>query len=75
MELLVIRGSFEMKINQTKKISDKDGDWIILVDYGSDGIVVKGQYKTPEEVIKNLGGYGGEPETIVKLPDFNFTTG
>lgn len=62
-----------MKINQMDKIDDDKGDWIILVDYGCEGICVKGQYSTPEEAIKNLGGAGGSPETIVRLPDFNIT--
>lgn len=62
-----------MKINQSTKIDDKKGDWIILTDYGSEGISVASQHKTPEDAIKNLSGTSGYPQTIVKLPDFNFT--
>ena len=61
-----------MKINQSTKIDDKKGDWIILTDYGSEGFVVHGQYKTPEEAIKNLDSSCGSPQTIVKLPEFTF---
>jgi len=61
-----------MKINQSEKIDDKKGDWIILNDYGSEGLVVHGQYKAPEEAIKNLTSSCGAPQTIVKLPDFLF---
>ena len=65
----------DMKINQIPTIDDKKGDWIILADYGSEGLCVLGQYKTPEEAIKNLGGAGGVPQAIVKLPDFTFSCG
>lgn len=65
-------GGEMMKINRMTKIDDKKGDWIILSDYGSEGIIVAGQFKTPEEAVKNLGGYGGEPQAIVKLVEFTF---
>ena len=61
-----------MKINQIDKIDDKKGDWIILTDYGMEGISVTGQYKTPEEAVKNLGR-DCSAQSIVKLPDFNFS--
>ena len=61
-----------MKINQMSKIDDKKGDWLILTDYGSEGISVTSQHKTPEEAIKNMGGHGGAGQTIVKLVDFTF---
>lgn len=61
-----------MKINQTTKIDNKKGDWIILNDYGSEGFSVAGQYKTPEDAIQNLSGSAGFPQAIVLLPDFNF---
>lgn len=63
-----------MKINQMTKIDDKKGDWLILTDYGTEGIAVTSQHKTPEDAIKNLGGLGGDAQAIVKLVDFQFTT-
>jgi len=60
-----------MKLNKSDKISDDGGDWLILIDYRSEGFSVKGQYDTPEEAILNLGS--DFPETIVKLPEFEFS--
>lgn len=62
-----------MKINQSQKIDDKKGDWIILTDYGSEGFSVTSQHKTPEEAIKGLGEMIGDPQTIVRLAEFSFS--
>jgi len=62
-----------MKINQIDKIDNEKGDWIILTDYGSEGLSVSGQYKSPDEAIVNLSGSVGYPQVLLYLPDFSFT--
>lgn len=63
-----------MKINRTSKIDDDGGDWLILTDWGSDGMSVTSQHESPEEALKFLGSdSGGSPQAIVKLSDFKFS--
>ncbi len=62
-----------MKINHIAKIDEKKGDWLILADYGREGLVVTSQHKTAEDAIKNLGQSCGSPQAIVKLVDFTFS--
>ena len=62
-----------MKINQSTRIDNKKGDWVVLNDFGSEGFTVHDQYKTPEEAIKGMSSSTGCPQTIVKLIEFTFT--
>lgn len=62
-----------MKINQIHAISEDGGNWIILTEYGSEGIAVSSQHETPEDAIKHLGENGGGAQAIVLLPDFKFS--
>jgi hypothetical protein len=62
-----------MKINHIEAIDPKKGDYIILVDYHTEGIRVYGQYKTLEDAIMNLGNSQGSPDAIVRLVEFNIT--
>lgn len=62
-----------MRICQSSKFDEKKGEWCILNDYGTEGLSVHGQYKTPEEAIKNLDGSCSCPQVIVHLVDFNFS--
>ncbi len=61
-----------MKINQTTKFDNKAGDFVVLTDYGSEGLSVQSQHKTPEEAIRALSSTVGAPQVIVKLVDFQF---
>jgi len=58
-----------MKINLIEKIDSNGGDFIVLVDYGSEGLVVGGQYPGVKEAVLSLAGGGGLNKTIVYLPD------
>lgn len=59
-----------MKINQINTINNNAGDWLILSDYGTDGVAIWGQYKTPEDAFKHLDST--IPQAILFLPDFKF---
>lgn len=59
-----------MKINNIKSIDEKKGNFLIITDYGREGLSVTSQHKTAMEAIKHFGS--GEPQAILLLPDFNF---
>lgn len=59
-----------MKFNQIKKIGSDAGDYIILTDYGYEGLSVYGQYTSLEEALSNIGRTGND-QAIVKLINFN----
>jgi len=50
----------------------EQGNWIILTDYGSEGLSVSGQYKSPDEAIVKLSGSIGYPQGLLYLPDLSF---
>jgi len=58
----------EIALTGISRISDDSGRYLLLVDYGSEGLSVFGQFKTAEDAIKVLlqGGYGGAA-AIVKI--------
>ena len=62
-----------MIMNNITKIDPEAGEFILLSDLGSEGLVVHDQYTTIEAAIKNLGGYGGEPQAIVRLVEVDIS--
>ncbi len=61
-----------MKLNKIDSIDPKGGDWLVLTDYGTEGIAVTSQHKRVEEAILALGEHGTGSEAIVLLPDLSF---
>ncbi len=62
-----------MKINKIDKIDSKKGDYILLSDFGSEGIAVSGQYKDIEAAVLGLGNDCSSSQAIVKLVDIYFS--
>lgn len=60
-----------MKFNQSDKIDNDGGDWVVLNDYGSEGFTVDGQYKTSEEAISSFSSSACAPQILLKLPSFS----
>ncbi len=57
-----------MILNGIDKIDNDGGDYLVLCDYGMEGLSVRVQAKTLEDVIHWIaGGRAGEPTAIVKL--------
>lgn len=57
-----------MTFNGISKINGDLGDYILLRDYGQEGMAVGGQYATLDEAMSDLcSGEGTSPATIVKL--------
>ena len=53
------RGGSSMTLNGIEKIKDEGGDFIVLVDYGCEGLSVWSQHETAKEAIKSLASYVG----------------
>ena len=57
-----------MIFNGSSRIKDNGGDYLVLVDYGSEGLSVSHQFHTHTDALgwmaKNNTGY---PNTLVKL--------
>ncbi len=52
----------------TDTLDPEKGEYIILCDYGAEGISVRSQAPNLEEAIKQISqSYGGEPTVLVKL--------
>lgn len=56
-----------MVINKIDKIKEKDGDYIVIQDLGSEGLNISSQHKTLEEAIKGLSETYNSQYAIVKL--------
>ena len=62
-------------MNGISKIDDTAGDFVILCDYGTEGIAVVQQCPTAESAAKwVMLNNGGSPLAVVKLVDFSITT-
>jgi hypothetical protein len=65
----------KMKLNGISKIDDTAGDFVILCDYGMEGIAVVQQCPTAESAAKwMMLNNGGSPLAVVKLVDFSITS-
>lgn len=55
-------------LNSIRRIVEHDGDYIVLVDYGIENLVVLGQAPTLEDCMKVITNNStGSPTSIVKL--------
>ena len=59
-----------MILNASSKISDDGGDYIVLADYGTEGISVAHQFTTLQEALQVFGGGAYDCLTLVKLVRF-----
>jgi len=59
-----------MIFNQINQIDNQKGDYIIMTDYGFEGLRVHSQHHSIEEAISNIGGNGCS-QAILKLVKFN----
>ena len=57
----------EMKLNGMHKIDDAKGQYIVLVDYGSAGISVMGQYERLDQAVSDALKSSGGDVAIVQL--------
>ena len=64
-----------MKINKIDNIDDLGGDWLVLTDYGVEGISVTSQHERVEEAILALGDSGSGNQAIVLLPNLTLVVG
>jgi len=55
------------------KIDSDGGKWLVLVDYGSEGIGVVGQFDRIAEAVLALPGTMGSMAAIVMLPDIHLS--
>jgi hypothetical protein len=58
-----------MTLNNIERIDDDAGDFVVIDDYGIEGLSVSSQHKTLIEAISSLGQYGS-PQAILKLVKF-----
>ncbi len=56
-----------IELHGIEKIDEKKGDYLILTDYGSDGMGITSQHKTLDEAVTSVERDGGSPQSIVKL--------
>ena len=57
-----------MLLNGIKSVDNNAGDYVVLADYGSEGLVVVKQEKTCQEAIGwMVGNSYGQPMCLVKL--------
>jgi len=59
-----------MKINNIESIDETKGKFLIVTDYGCEGLSITSQHESAMEAIKNYGN--GDSQAILLLPDFNF---
>ena len=63
-----------MKLNGISKIKEEAGEYIVLTDYGMEGISVSHQAKTAAEAVTwALSSGYGSPHTVVKLVSIDAT--
>ena len=60
-----------MKLNGIKKIDESKGRYIVLVDYGTEGIVVDAQAESLEEAVQHALSCTHGPCSIVQLSEVN----
>ena len=60
-----------MKLNGIKKIDESKGRYIVLVDYGPEGIAVDEQYENLGEAVQHALAYTDGPCSIVQLVEVN----
>jgi len=60
-----------MKLNTINSISENKGDFLLLVDYGCEGIAVVAQRESLEEIIKEFGGDWSGNKAVLKLVDID----
>lgn len=58
-----------MKFSNTKKIKVDGGDYIVLVDYGIEGIAVRSQHDTLQDALLDIP-HSGDECAIVRLVEF-----
>ena len=63
-----------MKINHIPEISNQKGDWLVITDYGCEGLAITSQHKTVEGAVLELSVTPSRPNAILYLPDVNITT-
>ena len=57
-----------MKLNGISKIDNEGGDYLVLTDYGQEGLSVTHQCDTPEEAAKYMMESDlGSPQAVVKV--------
>lgn len=63
-----------MKINAIEKIANDSGDYLLFVDYGSDGLQVVEQWDDPKDALMSaLSGSWGGPCAVLKVVEFKLT--
>lgn len=61
-----------MKLNAIPKIKNDEGDYIVLTDYGQDGISVSHQANSAQDAFSWLMANNyGHPQAIVKIVNIN----
>jgi hypothetical protein len=58
-------------INQIAKINEDKGDYLVLVDYGVEGLAVWSQHGTVTEALGSLASGGPGPLCLVVLVRFD----
>jgi hypothetical protein len=57
-----------MKMNGIRKIDNNGGDYLVLTDYGQDGIVISRQCETAEDAVQwMLSSDYSSPHAVVKM--------
>ena len=62
-----------MKVNSIGQIDSNAGQWLVLTDYGTEGIAVTSQHDRVEDAILALGEQSTGSEAIVLLPDLTLS--
>jgi hypothetical protein len=61
-----------MKLNQIKKIDNTKGPWLLVVDYGYDGLSVVGQFESAQDAVDEvMGGNWSGPCAVLYLPNIH----
>lgn len=60
-----------MKINGSEKFKEHGGDYVVLLDYYTEGLVVHSQHHTLKAALDAIAQATYQPATIVKLVDFD----
>jgi hypothetical protein len=60
-----------MKLNTINSIDGSKGDFLLLVDYGCEGMTIAVQRESLEEIIKDFGSDWSGNKTVVKLVEID----
>ena len=63
-----------MKINQIdkRKLDSTKGPWLLVVDYGYEGLAVVGQFESAQDAVDEMaGGNWSGPMAVLYLPNIH----